>query len=504
MKAAALPRQKYHVIIPINTLKDTEVYAPQYKDGEKLALIRYPHGGTFEIPILTVNNKNKEGDNWIGKTSIDAIGITKKVADRLSGADFDGDTVMCIPTGDKKGRVKITSTKPLKGLEGFDPKTEYPYREGMKVMKDTQKQMGVISNLVTDMTLAGATPDELARAVRHSMVVIDAEKHKLDYKRSEKENNIAELKEKYQRSIQPDGSVKIGGASTLLSRSKSEYSVLKRQGTPKINTKYKKNGELNPDYDPDRPEGALIYKTASDVAYTKYKKNKRTGEITTSTEYRTQKSTRMAETDDAFSLLSDARHPMEVIYAKFANSMKSLANDARKEYVSTSDLKYSAEANKKYAKEVSSLNMKLNNALLNAPREREALRRANIEVKNKESLDPKMKKADKKKIRQQAVSRARADVGSIKRRDRNIIISDKEWEAIQAGAISNEKLKKILNNSDPDSLRQRATPKASNTISTAKINRIKAMANSNYTAGEIAEKLNISTSSVYDILKGEK
>lgn len=504
LKAAALPRQKYHVIIPINTLKDTEVYAPQYKDGEKLALIRYPHGGTFEIPILTVNNKNKEGDNWIGKTSIDAIGITKKVADRLSGADFDGDTVMCIPTGDKKGRVKITSTKPLKGLEGFDPKTEYPYREGMKVMKDTQKQMGVISNLVTDMTLAGATPDELARAVRHSMVVIDAEKHKLDYKRSEKENNIAELKEKYQRTIQPDGSVKIGGASTLLSRSKSEYSVLKRQGTPKINTKYKKNGELNPDYDPDRPEGALIYKTASDVAYTKYKKNKRTGEITTSTEYRTQKSTRMAETDDAFSLLSDARHPMEVIYAKFANSMKSLANDARKEYVSTGDLKYSAEANKKYAKEVSSLNVKLNNALLNAPREREALRRANIEVKNKESLDPKMKKADKKKIRQQAVSKARADVGSIKRRDRNIIISDKEWEAIQAGAISNEKLKKILNNSDPDSLRQRATPKASNTISTAKINRIKAMANSNYTAGEIAEKLNISTSSVYDILKGEK
>ena len=504
LKAAALPRQKYHVIIPINTLKDTEVYAPQYKDGEKLALIRYPHGGTFEIPILTVNNKNKEGDNWIGKTSIDGIGITKKVADRLSGADFDGDTVMCIPTGDKKGRVKITSTKPLKGLEGFDPKTEYPYREGMKVMKDTQKQMGVISNLVTDMTLAGATPDELARAVRHSMVVIDAEKHKLDYKRSEKENNIAELKEKYQRTIQPDGSVKIGGASTLLSRSKSEYSVLKRQGTPKINTKYKKNGELNPDYDPDRPEGALIYKTASDVAYTKYKKNKRTGEITTSTEYRTQKSTRMAETDDAFSLLSDARHPMEVIYAKFANSMKSLANDARKEYVSTGDLKYSAEANKKYAKEVSSLNMKLNNALLNAPREREALRRANIEVKNKESLDPKMKKADKKKIRQQAVSKARADVGSIKRRDRNIIISDKEWEAIQAGAISNEKLKKILNNSDPDSLRQRATPKASNTISTAKINRIKAMANSNYTAGEIAEKLNISTSSVYDILKGEK
>ena len=142
MKAAALPRQKYHVIIQINTLKDTEVYAPQYKDGEKLALIRYPHGGTFEIPILTVNNKNKDAIDLIGTNSIDAIGINKKVADRLSGADFDGDTVMCIPTHDKSGKVKITSIPPLKGPEDFDPKTAYPERKGMKYMTNTQTQMG--------------------------------------------------------------------------------------------------------------------------------------------------------------------------------------------------------------------------------------------------------------------------------------------------------------------------------------------------------------------------
>lgn len=103
MKAAALPGQKYHVILPINSLSEHEIYAPGYKDSTKLALIRYPHGGTFEIPIVTVNNKNKDGIRMIGKTSIDAVGINHKVAERLSGADFDGDTAMCIPTHDRAG-----------------------------------------------------------------------------------------------------------------------------------------------------------------------------------------------------------------------------------------------------------------------------------------------------------------------------------------------------------------------------------------------------------------
>lgn len=198
LKAAALPRQKYQVILPLTSIKDDQVYAPNYNDGEKVALIRYPHGGTFEIPILTVNNKHAEGKRVLGTTPADAIGISSKVAERLSGADFDGDTVMVIPTGKS---IKITSTPPLKGLERFDPKTSYPERQGMKYMKNTQTEMGIISNLITDMTLKGANQDELARAVRHSMVVIDAEKHKLDYKKSEADNGIAALKKKYQGSI---------------------------------------------------------------------------------------------------------------------------------------------------------------------------------------------------------------------------------------------------------------------------------------------------------------
>ena len=506
LKAAALPGQKYHVMIPITSLKDDEVYAPGYPEGSKLALVRYPHGGTFEIPICTVTHKNPTARKIIGTDAIDAIGVNKNVADRLSGADFDGDTAMCIPTHDKGGKVKITSTPALKGLEGFDPKTEYgpeTYKgREVKLMskRGTQTQMGIVSNLITDMTLAGASQDELARAVRHSMVVIDAEKHKLDYKKSESDNNIAALKKKYQRYVDADGNEHVGGASTILSRAKGEASVLKRQGTPKVNMKGDK------DYDPTKPEGSLIYKTADDVSYTYNKVNKRTGETVTVTKYRTQKSTKMAETDDATTLVSNAKHPMEMAYADYANSMKSLANKARLEMMSTGKIEYSKSAKATYQAEVDSLMGKLNDALLNAGREREAQRQANVIVNDKiskaKAKGTPMSKEDIKKESQRALSANRQSVNSVARRDRNIEITDREWEAIQAGAISEHKLKQILNNTDTDTLRQRATPRATKTLNTAKINRIKAMSASNYTIEDIAKALGVSTSTVSSYLKG--
>ena len=501
LKAAALPGQKYHVIIPINSLSDNEVYAPGYEPGTKLALVRYPHGGTFEIPILTVNNKNADGKKLIGPTSIDAIGINKNIADRLSGADFDGDTVMCIPTHDKSGKVKIVSTPELKGLKGFDPKLKYAYSKEdiesgkARIMKNTQTEMGVISNLITDMTLQGASNDELAAAVRHSMVVIDAEKHKLNYKQSEIDNNISALKKTYQRHVDEDGNIRVGGASTLISRAKGETPVIKRQGTPQINIKGK------PWYDPNKPEGSLIYKTADDATYEVKKINKKTGEETIVTKYRTQKSTKMAETDDAYSLVSDLNTPMERLYADYANKMKSLANQARKEMVSTGKIKYDASAKATYQKEVDSLESKLNIALLNAPRERLAQLKANAEVAAKKQADPNMKPGDVKKASQQALTKYRKEVGSVARSDRSINITDKEWEAIQAGAISESKLIKILNNTDIDVLREKATPKTRNTVSQAQVNRIKALSASNYTLADIAKKLGLSTSTVANYLK---
>lgn len=504
LQAAALPGQKYHVIIPNNSLKDTEVYAPGYESGTKLALIRYPHGGTFEIPILTVNNKNATGKKLIGTDPIDAICINHKVAERLSGADFDGDTVMCIPTNDSKGRVKVASTPPLKGLEGFDSKqyqadkttkdadgTVHAYKNGreFRVMKNTGTQMGIISNLITDMTLQGATADELARAVRHSMVVIDAEKHKLDYKQSEVDNNIAALHKKYQGKT-------TGGAATILSRAKGEQSVLKRQGTPKVNVKG------SPDYDPTKPEGSLLYKVADNVDYQYTRVNKRTGEVTTVTKQRTQKSTKMGETDDAYSLVSTSRHPKEIVYADYANDMKALANKARLEMVGTGKIAYSATAKAAYKDEVKSLDSKLNTALLNRTRERAAQRMANAEVNAKKQANSEMKPDEIKKASQQALTKYRNEVGSVSRDKRSIKISDREWEAIQAGAISENKLKQILDNTDVDNLRQRATPRATTSLSTAKVAKAKAMRSSNYTLVEIAKALGVSTSTVSNALKG--
>lgn len=486
LKAAALPGQKYHVIIPVPSMKDTEVYAPRYENGTKIALVRYPHGGTFEIPVLTVNNKQADARKLLGSDPFDAIGINSKVAEQLSGADFDGDTVMCIPTDDRFGRVKISRQPPLEGLKGFDPKISYPEVPGMKVMKNTQTEMGKISNLITDMTVIGATEDELAAAVRHSMVVIDAEKHHLNYKQSELDNNISALKKKYQAHVDENGNVHYGGAATLLSRAKGETPVLKRQGTPQINMKGKEW------YDPNKPEGSLIYKVADDVAY----------EVNGKVKYRTQKSTKMAETDDAYSLISDARAPIEIVYADYANKMKSLANQARKEIMTTGKIKYSATAKATYQPEVDSLMAKLNTALLNAPRERQAQLLANAEVNAKKAANPDMKPADIKKESQRALSKYRTELGSVARRDRSIKVTDREWEAIQAGAISENVLMKILANSDADSLRQKATPRATTTISTAQANRIKAMRASNYTLEEIAKKLGLSTSTITKYAKG--
>lgn len=548
LKAAALPGQKYHVIIPMNNQKDNEIYAPDYENGTKLALVRYPHGGIFEIPVLTVNNKNAQAKKMLGTDVDDVVGITSKVAEQLSGADFDGDTVMCIPTD--YGKIRIDRTDYLKDLKGFDAKVEYAtikkgddfYNsrgEKVKIMSNTDMQMGIISNLITDMTLSGgATDDEMARAIKHSMVVIDAEKHKLDYKRSEVENNIAALKSKYQRTVQPDGTIKEGGASTIISRAKGVTYVNKRRGQARIDPETGKETYLdaqpsdlyyvNKKYDKNTgittvrtAEGKKIQYDSNDpVAREKYepvgKYDKATGtmiftnkagDITYETMTRTQRSTNMAETDNAYSLVSAAQHPMELIYADYANSMKSLANQARKEMLSTGNLKHDPAATKVYQAEVDSLMARVNEAEKNTVRERQAIRLTNAEVKAKvkaaEESGNEMSGKEIRKANQQALAKYRQEVGSVSRRDRNLKISDREWEAIQAGAITENKLKRILANTDIDDLRQRATPRDSKAVGTAKVNRIKSMsATGNYTIAEIANQLGLSTTTVKKYLKG--
>lgn len=480
LQAAALPRQKYQVILPLNSISENEIYAPNFNDGETVALVRFPHGGLFEIPILKVNTKNAEGKRVIGTNPKDAVGINSKVAERLSGADFDGDTVMVVPFG--KG-YKIASQPELEGLKGFDPKVEYKIPAGdtkTKRMTDanTQKQMGVVSNLIMDMTLAGASTEELARAVRHSMVVIDAKKHDLDYKRSESDNGIAELKRKYQGHFDENGQYHEGSA-TLITRAKSEISVPKRQGS----------GVIDPE------TGKKTYKIADDLYYETSRVDKKTGEVITKQKMRTQQSTKMAETDDAYTLVSYRRTKAELAYAEYANKLKSLANEARKEMKATGTLKYSPEAKKAYEPEVTRLQSALALANSNKPRERQAQVLANARIKEKIEADPDLANDKKmlKKVSQQAIVAARQQVGA---KRHPITISDKEWEAIQAGAISDNVLSQILDSADIDNLRQRATPRANNELSNGKIALIKARAASGYTNAQIAESLGISASTV--------
>lgn len=476
LKAAALPRQATQVILPITTLKDDEIYAPNYENGEKVALIRYPHGGTFEIPVLTVNNKHRDAKDILGNAK-DAVGINSKVAERLSGADFDGDTVLVIPTkgnGRNLG-VDITSTPALKGLKNFDPKAEYPGYPGMKVISSQLKQteMGKVSNLITDMTLKGATPDELERAVRHSMVVIDSEKHKLNYKQSYIDNDIAELKQKYQGKTN-------AGASTLISRAKSKVYIDEREEGQYV-------------YDPETGKSTKRYfdPVTGEKLYTNT--NREYVNSKGKTVRAQQESTKMAETKDAHTLSSGTIQ--EEAYAKYANNLKALANEARLETSKIKTTPYSPSAKQTYIKQVESLKRSLDIALMNAPRERQAQIIANTIVASKKKDNPDMDSDDLKKAKTQALAYARSRVGATGKGSR-IQISDEEWNAIQAGAISTSMLEQILDHTDMDAVKERAMPRDYMELSQAKINKIKSMQAMGYTTSEIAKSTGVSTSTV--------
>jgi DNA-binding CsgD family transcriptional regulator len=467
LRAASLPRQSNHVILPLNSLKENEIYAPSFLPGERVVLIRHPHGGIFEIPELTVNNKNPEGKKLLGDTQ-DAVGIHPKVAARLSGADFDGDTVVVIPNN--HGAVK---TKPaLAGLTGFDPISAFPGYSGMTKMsaKTKQFEMGDISNLITDMTIRGANDAELARAVRHSMVVIDAEKHGLNYKQSAIDNGIRQLKLKYQGKAD-------SGASTLISRARSRKDVPDRKPRSAA-----KGGPVN------RVTGAKVFEpTGASFVNAKGK-----------TIVRVEQSTKLAETADANTLSSGT--PIEKIYADHSNQLKALANKARLESTKVKPLAHSPSAKKVYAAEVISLNHKLNVALKNAPLERNAQVLANAVLAQKKAANPNLEPSEIKRIKSQALEEARTRTGAKKTR---IDITESEWAAIQAGAISNHRLSEILKNADLEKVKQLASPKSAVLMTSAKKTRARQMIASGYTQAEIANALGVSLTTLKDSLSKE-
>ena len=480
LKAAALPRQASQVILPVPKMKTTEVYAPNFKHGEKVVLVRHPHGGRFEIPELTVNNKNPHARKAIGTKVKDAIGIHPKVAERLSGADFDGDSVLCIPNN--SGKVKTSPA--LKGLNGFDPKAMYPEYPGMKRMtsKQTQLKMGEVSNLITDMTIKGATQSEIARAVRHSMVVIDAEKHHLNYKQSEIDNGIAALKKKYQGRAN-------AGAATLISRASSKVYVPDRK--PRSASK---GGGI------DKKTGQKVWEETGKT----YKKPVFGEDGETVVGWKTEKSIlkskKLAETHDAFSLVSKDGSTIETVYANHSNELKAMANEARKATLSIPSVRKNPQAAKTYAPEVKSLKAKVNEALRNKPRERQAQVLADAVVRAQKQADPTLAKDKErlKKVRRQALAEARSRTGAGKK---PFSITPQEWRAIQEGAISQAALNKVLELADESVVRELATPRSQPKVSSSMVSRAKAMSSRGKTAAEIAEALGISTTSVHRALE---
>ena len=477
LQAAALPRQLNHVLLPVVSMPDNQVYAPNYKNGEKVVLIRHPHGGKFEIPELTVNNNQREARRILGNAK-DAVGISPNVAKRLSGADFDGDHVIVIPNS--RGKNQIQTSPALEGLKDFDPVSSYPGVPGMKVMTSGHKQraMGDISNLITDMTIKAAGPNEIAQAVRHSMVVIDAEKHGLNYKLSEIDNGIADLKKKYQGKSN-------AGASTLISKARADKRI-----------PFRKEGQLigPPNKTTGMPTRLYIDPKTGKKLYTE------TGEEYVNkngdTVKRMMTVSKMEAEDNAHKLSSGTT--MEGIYADHANTLKALGNAVRKDILQIKNIPSSPEAKRQYSKEVKSLTAKLRLADANKPLERRAQLLANSIVAAKRESNPHMSADDIKKAKGKALNEARDRVGAKKPA---IHITPQEWMAIQRGAVSNAFLESVIQNADIDQVRALATPRKSVSVSAATASKARSLDSKGvYSQAQIAEQLGISTSALRTIL----
>ena len=428
LSAKGLPGTKNHVILPMPGMKANEIYAPNYNNGDRVALVRHPHGGIFEIGDVIVNNNNPQAKKLIGTDAPDAIIMHPSMARKLSGADFDGDTVLVIPNN----TGKIKSSRSLKELRNFDPNQykitdpNHPHiidKKNMKTIKPRTKelQMGIVSNLITDMTIKGASQSEIARAVKHSMVVIDSEKHGLDYKQSAIDNNIAQLKRDWTTRLNP-AIGKVGqGSSTIVSRSKRHIDI----SDPKFNAKDYSSG------------------TAKEQEYVNY-----------------------------------------------VNQLTGLKNNATKQIQSITNPRMNKVASEVYKPEVQSLNKKLNTALLNAPRERQAQILSNtLYYKN---IKPGMDDDGIKKLKARSLAQARAETGASRT---DIKITEKEWEAIQARAVSAKTVNDILLNTNIDRIRELATPRQQ-PMTSAKASRAKTLLDGGYTYGEVAQALGVSPSAI--------
>ena len=135
---------------------------------------------------------------------------------------------------------------------------------------------------------------------------------------------------------------------------------------------------------------------------------------------------------------------------------------------------------------------------MNSPRERKAQALAGAIVSEKFASSPDMDYEHRQRERARALIQARAAVGAKKD---PVIITDSEWEAIQANAVSSSLLSAILNNTDQDKFKQRATPHNRTTLTSAQEDLIRGMYSSGmYTMSDIADRIGVSSSLIAKFL----
>lgn len=484
MKAAAPKGFQGHVILPVPDMKENEVYAPNYKNGEKVVLIRYPHGGRFEIPELTVNN-NSVARKMISKDSPDAIGIHPKVASKMSGADFDGDTAYVIPNN--KGKFK--SRDSLKELKNFDPNmyADKPGTFTPITKRYQQTLMGVVSNLITDMTLQGAPSNEIARAVKHSMVVIDAEKHKLNYKRSAEENGIDALMKRYMTHVDK---VKYGDLERYNPKTRRVDRVIDPD-------KLKKDLTPGKEY---TSASTIISRHKQSVITDGYQvevpdpKSKSGG---TKMVWRNKKETYLVNmVKDANVFLGPNATKTEHHYADYINELKAFKNKVDSEMSGIKMPARDPKAAKIYAEEVLSMKDKVNQVKINRIKERQAQRMAEVSSKAeiaRRSEDEVLKKDEISRIKQQALNKARSMVGAERT---PVTITDDEWDAVQSNAVSGTLLKELVSFMDDSQLKSLATPRTNKQMTDARKSKAKALLANGYTIAQVAEALGVSSSTI--------
>ena len=139
-------------------------------------------------------------------------------------------------------------------------------------------------------------------------------------------------------------------------------------------------------------------------------------------------------------------------------------------------------------------------ALANAPLERQVHLVGNRQIELRKAANPDMEPSQIKKLKGQVLNEMRERIGASKQR---IEITPKEWEAIEAGAISSSLLSQILNNTNLDIVQTYATPRPKTLMSDAKVARAKIYQQQGRTLAEISDMLGVSVSTLSNALKGD-